>query len=371
MVDVTSTVIRLGNFSDGIADIDPDGVGDPENAAALVGQTYTGATMSVETITYSDGNNDGFVDFDGAVGPGGEYITYDLGSGPVSESVDQGVWYNVDILLGDGSTLSTSAFIFQTPSGETFLTEFTSTAPLDNLDIQSITPTGIVNSGFSRTYTTNSVDNTTVCFARGTEILTPDGPRPVEDFLPGDIVQTTDGVAQKVVAMYRLPAEDVAANPPVRFEKGALGGETPRKPLVVTGNHRMLCASRLVERMFGCSEVLIPAKRLVGLPGISLCAEGSATEFFHLELETHSVICANGALTETCLIGHVALRMLPKVLRMARLDEDRTTPRYPVPKGHRQRQFVRRVEANGHSLIERSALERYFRKLDNGIAARV
>ena len=74
MVAVIRTVIRLGNFSDGIADIDPDGTGSTENAAALVSQTFTGATMSVETITYSDGNNDGFIDFDDTVGPGGTIL---------------------------------------------------------------------------------------------------------------------------------------------------------------------------------------------------------------------------------------------------------------------------------------------------------
>ena len=58
---------------------------------------------------------------------------------PASEAIDHAVWYNVDVLLTNGSTISTSAIIFQTASGETFLTEFSSS--LDNLEIQSITPT--------------------------------------------------------------------------------------------------------------------------------------------------------------------------------------------------------------------------------------
>ncbi|MDG1290394.1 MAG: Hint domain-containing protein [Lentibacter sp.] len=369
MVAVIRTVIRLGNFSDGIADIDPDGTGSAENAAALVSQTFTGATMSVETITYSDGNNDGFIDFDDTVGPGGDYITYDLGSGPVSETLDQGVWYDVDILLGDGSTLSTSAMIFQTPSGETFLNEFSSS--LDNLDIQSITPTGVNNAFFGRDTTSRSVDNTTVCFAEGTEILTPDGPRPVEDFLPGDAVLTTDGTARKVVAVFRMPTSPTGASLPVRFEKGALGHNMPSKPLIVTANHRMLCASRLTLRMFDSAEVFFPAKRFVGLPGVESCSASTKLEFFHLQLETHSVICANGALTESCLLGPVAVQSLPKVLRTMFLEQDVGALRYPVPAGHMQRQFLRRLVKNSRPVVESQACEQYFNLLHGRTLAKV
>lgn len=351
MVDITRTVIRLGNFSDGIADIDPDGVNDAEGAGTLVGQSFTSATMSTESITYSDGNDDGFVDFDSGVGPGGDYVTYDLGGGPVSEAVDQSVWYNVDILLGDGSTLSTSALIFQTPSGETFLTEFASS--LDNLDIQSITPTAVNNSFFGRISTSNAVENTTVCFGRRTAIWTPDGARPVEGFAPGDLVATTDGVAQPVVAVYRIPAAAADRDgAPVRFDTGTLGAGAPFRPLLLTGNHRVLCASRLVERMFGQPEVLMPAKRFTGLPGVTRGTQASGLDFYHLELKTHSVIWANGALVESCLLGPVAARGLPGLPSLAALAGTCAAPRYPVPPGHTHPTYMRRVIANGHAVVE-------------------
>lgn len=370
MVDVTRAVIRLGNFTDGIADIDTDGVGLAENAGALVGQTYTGATMSIETITYSDGNTDGFVNFDGTVGPGGDYITFDLGSGAVSESVDQAVWYNVDVLLGNGSTLSTNALVFQTPGGETFLTEF-SLNSLDNLDIQSITLTGVNNNAFPRMSTENSVNNTTVCFARGTAILTPDGPWPVDDFRPGDPVLTTDGCALPVRAVYQATPKAPGSREAVRFAAGSLCPGSPETPLVVTANHRMFCASRLVERMFGCSGVLIPAKRLVGLHGIDLVEHPTGIKFFHLELMTHSVICANGALTESCLLGLVALKALPPLLRISQAVEPPQATRYPVPKGHIQKQFVRRLAENGHTLIEGPVFRCLRSRLDNNVALHV
>lgn len=364
MVDVTRTVIRLGNFSDGIADIDPDGINGAENAGALVGQTFTGATMSIETVTYSDGDGNGFIDFDDTVGPGGDYIIYDLGSGPVSETIDHGVWYNVDILLGDGSTLHTSALIFQTPSGETFLTEFS--ASLDNLDIQSITPTYVNNPYFSRESTSASINNTTVCFAQGTDILTPDGPRPVETFLPGHSVLTTDGLAQTVVAVHRVPADPTGTNPPVRFAPSALGPGTPSKPLIVTANHRVLCGSRLVARMFQSENVFIPAKRFVGLAGIECDAALAHTAFFHLELKVHSVLCANGALMESCLIGPVSRRAFANDLMAGCAAHATPDLRHPVPKGHQQRQFVRRLARNGHPVIDAQTFEQHAARLRGG-----
>lgn len=350
MVDVTRTVIRLGNFSDGIANIDPDGVGGAENAGALVGQTYTGATMSTQQITYNDGNSDGYINFDGSVDPGGDHVTYDTGSGPVSEAVNQGVWYNVDVVLGDGSTLSTNALIFQTDSGETFMTEFVDS--FDNLDIRSVTPTSVINDLFSRIDTAASIDNTTVCFGPGTEILTPAGVRPVEDFRPGDLVSTLDGTAQPVVAIYRMSAEAEGADAPIRFDVGALGDGMPEKPLYLSGNHRVLCESRLVERMFQEKRVLVPAKRLVDLTGVQADTTSPRVDYTHLELREHSVLWANGALVESCLLGPVALRSLPRVLQAGMGSQKVAIPCHPVPSGRRQRQLVERLVQNGHPVVD-------------------
>lgn len=352
MVDVTQNVIRLGNFSDGIANIDPDGVGGAENSGALLGQTYTSATMSVQSVTYTDGNNDGFVNFDGSVAPGGDYVTYDTGNGPVSESVNQGVWYNVDIVLGDGSTLSTSALIFQTPSGETFLTEFANS--LDNLNIQSITPTAVNNDLFARFDTYESINNTTVCFGPGTEILTPEGPRPVEDLRPGDLVSTLDGAVQPVVAIYRMSALATGAGAPIRFDAGALGDGMPEKTLYLSGNHRVLCESLLVERMFQEPRVLVAAKRLVGLAGVRTETTAPRVDYTHLELAEHSVLWANGALVESCLLGPMTLQALPGMLRRGIAAGQTALPCHPIPSGRRQREFVERLMRNGHPVVDAS-----------------
>ena len=82
--------------------------------------------------------------------------------------------------------------------------------------------------------------------------------------------------------------------------------------------------------MFDCPEALIPAKRLAGLPRIDLVEDAAGTEFFHLVLPKHSVIGANGALTESCLLGPVVLGSLPTLLRTALEVETPEVTRYPA-----------------------------------------
>lgn len=355
MVDVVRTVIRLGNFSDGIADIDPDGTGSAEGAGNFVNEIFTPAMMSIETITYSDGDNNGFIDFDDFVGAGGDYVTYDLGAGPTSETVDQSVWFDVDIQLEGGGTLSTSALIFQTPSGETFLTEFASS--LDNLDIQSITVTGVNNSFFARMATNNSIENTVVCFGPGTEILTPEGPRDVKSFQPGDMVITLGGEAQPVTSIFRLISHTSEVGAPLCFEPDALGVGMPKRRLMLSGNHRVLCASRLVERMFGARQVLIPAKRFVNCALVSEDRSLERVEYHHLELPEHAIVFANGAPVESCLLGPVALSGIPNIPAAAARAQELPAPCRPVPPGHRQRQFLRRLRKNRLPVVDEAFLE--------------
>lgn len=347
MPSVTRTVIRLGNTTDdGIPTLDPDGVNSAENASALLGTSFTGATMSVESVTYSTTSN---ISFDGA--SGGNTVTYDNGAGPVAEFVDQAVWYNVSIVLADSSTMNTNALIFQTQSGETYLTEFSSRS-LDNLDIASVTPTSVLNSFFASMATNSSVDGTTVCFGRGTQIMTPDGPRAVETFQPCELVSTTDGTPQAVVAVYRTRVDPDKEGEVYHIASSAFGPDMPSAPLWLTGNHRILCASKLVERMFGVPRILVPAKRFPDLKGVSQISEAGECEFFHLELRQHSVICANGALVESCLLGSMAIASLPAILGKPYRDVEPPKTRFPVPNGARQRAFVHRLIKNSRPLVE-------------------
>jgi hypothetical protein len=353
MPSFTNTFIYQGDFGDGIPNIDPDGTGGAEGAGGLVGQTYTSATMSTRAVTVNDVNNDGYAEFDG--GAGGENVTYDLGAGPQTENVNQGVWADALVTLSDGSSFIASVMIFQTSGGKTFLGEFGETGELDSLSITSIEVTGINNDLFSRSIMSGVVSGSAVvCFTAGTQIATPSGPRLVEALSVGDLVMTLDAGALPVRALLRQEALADGQRAPVCFAPGAIGPGMPLAPLSVSPQHCMLCASPPVERMFGVPEVLVPAKRFLGLPGVAQHADGRPVTYVHLQLARHSVLAANGALVESCLMGAQTTLALPRLAQGLRpgAPED---PCRLVPQGCLQRAFVAQLVQNARPMHDGQA----------------
>ena len=113
--------------------------------------------------------------------------------------------------------------------------------------------------------------NNLPCFTRGTMILTDAGLRAIEDLAEGDLVMTRDNGLQPVrwIGSVEVPADRLAAAPmlrPIRIAAGALGASTPAQDLLVSPQHRVLVRSRIAQRMFGTSEVMVPAIRLTVLP---------------------------------------------------------------------------------------------------------
>ncbi len=135
----------------------------------------------------------------------------------------------------------------------------------------------------------------TICFTRGTMILTPTGERRIDDLRPGDLVWTMDSGPQPVrwIGHRRLPATGSFA--PVRFAPETIGNV---RPLEVSQNHRVLRSGAAIELLFGTSEVLVPARFLLNGATITL-REGGWVDYVHLLFDAHQVIWANGAPTES------------------------------------------------------------------------
>lgn len=70
----------------------------------------------------------------------------------------------------------------------------------------------------------------------------------------------------------------------------------------------MVVKSKIAQRMFGDTEVFVAAIRLTGMPGIYVDADYGAVEYFHLILDDHHVILADGAPTESLYVGPEALK---------------------------------------------------------------
>jgi hypothetical protein len=138
-----------------------------------------------------------------------------------------------------------------------------------------------------------------VCFLKGTRIRTVAGSRNVEDLASGDLVPTVFGGAQPIlwIGSYRFRRNDprkpwAKSVRPVRIAPSALGPGSPHADLIVTQAHALYVDGALVE-----------AGSLVNGTTITLDAaeELNELEFFHVKLEAHDVIFAEGAACETLL----------------------------------------------------------------------
>lgn len=155
-----------------------------------------------------------------------------------------------------------------------------------------------------------------VCFCSGTLITAKSGQVPVERLKVGDRVQTLDnGLAElKWTGNREFGSDALMADPklrPVRIRVGALGQGLPKRDMWVSRQHRILLASRVAERMFGTSQILVPAIKLVGMPGIEVDFDIEHVAYHHLAFDHHQIIFAEEAPTESLLFGHEAMKSMP------------------------------------------------------------
>jgi hypothetical protein len=132
-----------------------------------------------------------------------------------------------------------------------------------------------------------------ICFMPGTLIHTPDGGRAIETLRAGDLVSTMDGRAMPVRWIGRQTVSRTFGDPmrvlPIRVKQGALGANLPERDLLVSPDHALLI-----------NDVLIQAGALVN--GASIVRESNVPPiytYYHIELDDHSLILAEGVPAET------------------------------------------------------------------------
>ena len=101
---------------------------------------------------------------------------------------------------------------------------------------------------------------------------------------------TWDSSVASAPAAFQTDVEEVL---PVCIKAGALGGNAPRRDLWISPHHAMYFDSA------SAGGVLIEAKDLVNGISIVQAEHVDRVEYFHIELETHDVIIAEGALSES------------------------------------------------------------------------
>ena len=158
---------------------------------------------------------------------------------------------------------------------------------------------------------------TVACFCLGTQISVPGGTQAVEDLAVGDLVETLNSGLQPIRWLGRKTVNQhlLGSNPkllPVRICQGSMGNGLPQKDLLVSRQHRMLTSSRINERMFGQSTSLVSAIKLTSMPGISIETAVTEVDYFHILLDEHQVIFAEGTPTESLFLGEDAVHALDK-----------------------------------------------------------
>jgi hypothetical protein len=131
------------------------------------------------------------------------------------------------------------------------------------------------------------------CFMEGTLIRTPSGDVPVEMLKAGDLVVLADNGVAPVRWLGRSTVSAPFADPvrmlPVRIKAGALARKLPQRDLLVSPGHALLI-----------DDILVEAAALVNSVSILREADVPASfTYYHVELEHHSVILAEGAPAES------------------------------------------------------------------------
>ena len=129
-------------------------------------------------------------------------------------------------------------------------------------------------------------------------IRTVEGERKIEDLAIGDLLPTMFGGVRPVQWIGRYPFKRsdpsrpwVKDALPVRIARSALAPNVPHADLYVTAAHSLLV-----------DGVLAPAETLINGTTITRCElESDELEFFHVKLESHDVVYAEGAPAETLL----------------------------------------------------------------------
>jgi hypothetical protein len=174
-----------------------------------------------------------------------------------------------------------------------------------------------------------------ICFTPGTRILTPEGPRLVQELREGDRVSTKDNGDEEImwIGSRRMTGARLFAMPklrPIRIRPGALGVDRPDDELLVSPEHRMLIKGAAARALFNTSEVLVSAMDLVN--GTSVVVDSMLKEvtYIHLLLPSHQILWANGVETESFHPASASLAALA--------DQDRARLLHQFPQIERNAQ---------------------------------
>ncbi|GAA5067492.1 Hint domain-containing protein [Roseibacterium beibuensis] len=219
----------------------------------------------------------------------------------------------------------------------------------------------------NQTSGTYTPDDAVLCFHSDVRIQTATGECRAGNLKVGDLVKTLDHGYQPIRWIHKTPVSPQAQqatskNCPIQISKGALGDNYPERDLLVSPQHRILLQSRICERMFRTSEVLVNAKSLLTINGVTQLEPGEEFSYVHILFGKHEIVFANGQPCESLLPGEMVFQTLSQVDSYA-LEEalskycpvlERVKPSRPIVRGHAVRKMIARHKKNEKPLVDLS-----------------
>lgn len=325
-----------------------------ESGAQAVGtppfSITTGPTLTRITVEITDNDNN-FDEIDN-----GQRLTSNVTIGGTTYLANDKIFGNYILSNGtDPDLISVSAGINNSGNNPThFVATLVPLAP---------NTTYVYTSETNYNGNSSSFDSFMPCFTRGVIISCVNYREKIENLSVGDQI-TTQGSQNSTINWIGsrfITHNQLLANPklrPVRITAGSLGHGLPERDLLVSRQHRMLISSKIAKRMFGSAEVLVPAIKLTALPGIYVDETVTEVEYFHILLENHEVIYAEGAATESLYTGAGALAALSPEAReeiltiFPELEDEAYTPEPArlIPHGRQQKRLIARHLKNKQPL---------------------
>jgi hypothetical protein len=243
--------------------------------------TNSGINIDSTNVTFS---------FDGTAGGVIEYNGPTFTTGSTANQVITGATAGDSIEFPSNANFSGDTFDY---SGTTLTVENSShTTVLTMTDLTGVTP--LVSADF------NGVGNTIdiVCFAAGTQIRTPNGEKAVESLIPGDIVCTlAEGqLSPQLVKWIGRRRIDLRGHPrpervaPIHIQHDAFAENVPHTDLLLSPDHAIFIDGKLI-----CARQLINGTTIRQEKGLR------SIEYFHIELNAHAILLAEGLPVESYL----------------------------------------------------------------------
>lgn len=148
------------------------------------------------------------------------------------------------------------------------------------------------------------VVNQMACFVSGSQIETPDGPCPIDDLRPGDLVLTRDNGPQPIRWIGCSTVDAQGKEAPVRIRKGKFDAT---KDLWVSQQHRILLEDMRAELLFGEPEVLVRARDLQDDGAVRVIESDGTVTYFHMLFDTHQIVRAHGVWSESYQPGPMTM----------------------------------------------------------------